>query len=289
MKRFLAIIAVLVLCFTTLPLTVFASDYGSNVMDYADVLDDSQEETLEREIRTIRDRYDFDVVIVTVDSIGSATEWDYADDYYDDNGYGCGVNRDGCLMLVYFGPDGGGAYLSTCGYGITAITDKGIDLIMDDAFPKMVDGNFYEAFRMYNSDVDYLLEMAKTGTPYDDYGDSTYGDNSWNYEPVEHTRSLGGSQLGIGGFFGAIVAWINNKRHKGQLRSVSSKYTASDYFKRDSLAITEQYDRMAGHHVNRMPIPRNTSSGPRTGSMGGGSHTHVSHSGTTHGGGGRRF
>lgn len=40
------------------------------------------------------------MIIVTVDSLNGKTVEEYADDYYDDNGYGYGENNSGILFLV---------------------------------------------------------------------------------------------------------------------------------------------------------------------------------------------
>ena len=64
--------------------------------------------------------------MVTTDSLNGKTPEAYADDLYDNNGYGFGTDCDGVLLLV--STEDWDWHLSTCGYGMTAITDDGIAL-----------------------------------------------------------------------------------------------------------------------------------------------------------------
>lgn len=60
------------------------------LVDQADLLTDTQEDSLQKELDDISNKLDFDVAIVTVDSTGSRTPQAFADDYYDYNGFGMG-------------------------------------------------------------------------------------------------------------------------------------------------------------------------------------------------------
>lgn len=63
-------------------------------------MSDSEEAKLDSEIEKIRTNYDFDVVLLTVESLEGYTPEAFADDYYDYNGYGIGDNNDGVLFLI---------------------------------------------------------------------------------------------------------------------------------------------------------------------------------------------
>ena len=72
-----------------------------------------------------------DVVIVTVASIEGKTATEYADDYFDYQGYGYGEKSDGILLLV--GMKERVWAISTHGsLGISAFTDAGLDYIKED-------------------------------------------------------------------------------------------------------------------------------------------------------------
>ena len=56
--------------------------------DDADLLTDSEEKELNQQLDTVSEEQECDVIVVTVDSLNGKTVEEYADDYYDDNGYG---------------------------------------------------------------------------------------------------------------------------------------------------------------------------------------------------------
>ena len=114
------------------------------LVDDAGLLDSSEEEELESELDEISERQQFDVVVVTVNSLEGKTPQDYADDFYDYNGYGYGSDHDGVLLLVSM--EDRDWYMSTTGYGITAITDAGREYISDQFVPYLSDGEYLEAF-----------------------------------------------------------------------------------------------------------------------------------------------
>ena len=70
------------------------------VVDNADLLTQTGENELSEKLQDISDELQFDVVVVTTNSTGSKTATEYADDYFDYNGYGRGSNNDGALFLV---------------------------------------------------------------------------------------------------------------------------------------------------------------------------------------------
>ena len=93
----------------------------SRMEDYADLLDAEAE----RNIRNLLDEksreLEFDLVIVTTESTGGKSSQDYADDFYDYNGYGWGDNYDGALLLINM--EYREWHISTTGYGMDAITN----------------------------------------------------------------------------------------------------------------------------------------------------------------------
>ena len=95
----------------------------TRVVDMADLLSDSEESSLLFKLDEISERQQFDVVVVTVGSLDGKTPTAYADDFYDYNGYGFGAEYDGVLLLVSM--EERDWRISTCGYGITALTDAG--------------------------------------------------------------------------------------------------------------------------------------------------------------------
>ena len=115
--------------------------------DEADLLSDSEETDLLAKLDEISDRQKCDVVVATVNSLEGKTAMEYADDFYDYNGYGYGEERDGIILLISM--EDRDWWMSTCGYGITAFTDAGQKYMSDKFIPMVSDGEYADAFTKY--------------------------------------------------------------------------------------------------------------------------------------------
>lgn len=242
----------------------------ARLVDRADLLSDSEEEELSGELDEISERQQVDIVVVTVESLEGASAAAYADDFFDYNGYGFGTDRDGILFLI--GMEERDWYISTSGYGITAVTDAGLEYMSEKFLPYLSDGEYAEAFHIFAVQCDDYITQAKAGAPYDI-------DNV----PTEPFSPLGALLIALtAGFVTALIA-TGVMRHG--LRSVRSQIAADSYMKRDSLRITKDYELFLYRNITRTERAKE-SSAPHSG---GGSSTHTSSSGRTHGGGGGKF
>ena len=160
MKRKLFIwIAVLCLLATSI-LPVQAAT--SRLDDDAGLLSLSEEKEIAELLDEISQRHEMDiVVVVTADSLDGLSPMEYADDYYDYGGYG----EDGILLLVSIADNDW--YVSTAGYGITAITDAGLTYMSKRFVPYLSEGEYGKAFETFAQLCDEFITQAKTGDPYD--------------------------------------------------------------------------------------------------------------------------
>ena len=236
------------------------------IVDEADILADSEEAQLESQLLEIRERLGFDVVIVTTPHTGSYSTTDYADKFYEDNGYGYGPNRDGVLLLVSM-EDGRWA-TSTAGYGITALTDYGLSQIEDELVNNLNKGNFARAFETFADRCDEYVTSAKNGYIID-VGNEPKKPFPWA------SRGIIALLVGLAGG----VAGTGSAR--SQLKTVYSQPRAGSYVVSDSFVLDpgSSRDLFLYRNVSRIPRVQNTGGKP-----GGGSITHVSPGGMTHGG-----
>lgn len=242
-------------------------DTPSRVVDMADLLSESEEKELLSQLNEISERQKLDTVVVTVNTLDGKTPMEYADDFYDYNGYGFGTENDGILLLVSM--EDRDWWISTAGYGITVFTDAGIDYIAESFLPKLSEGDYAAAFMTYAQLCDEFITQAKNGPSYD------------NGNLPKGSFDLG-LNLIIAIVVGLVVAFIITSIMKGQLKSVRFKAAATDYLKRDSMRITQSKDLFLYKNVSRRERPKESSSS-------GGSSTHTSSSGRSHGGGGGKF
>ncbi len=253
-KNTKAISGLLLIVLLVLSAGTAASAEGDLVVDFAQVFDQTQEPVLESQAQSLSDKYNMDVVIVTINDAGGKTAMAFADDYFDYNGYGRGSDRDGVLMLMDF--DNREVWISTSGATIDQLTDARIETLLDAIFDNgMTDGDYIGAATAFLDRLDKIL----TG-------------NSLSL--IEAIISLVAS-LGLGGLiYGGVRA-----SYKGRAgRPVFA------YAKNSLVGFDQATDNLARTFITSRVIPRNTG-GPGSG----GSSTHTSSSGRSHGGGGRGF
>ena len=123
MRRWISFFLLLVLLTISLPVTFAAA--LPHVVDEANLLTSHELQSLSQQAETIGDRYQVDVVILTVVSLEGKDPESYADDYYDQRGYGLGSDRSGILLLI--STESRDWAISTCGQAITWVTDQDLE------------------------------------------------------------------------------------------------------------------------------------------------------------------
>ena len=275
LRSLFAALAALVLA-VTLAAPAFAVEGGFadlyyRMYDGAGVLTEDEDNELEDALEELSLRQSFDVTIASIESLESVNAdsmEQYADDLYDYCQFGYGTDRDGVLLLVSVGDRKW--HLSTCGYGITAFTDAGIQYLGQQLTPFMAEGDYAGAFRTFVQWADDYVTAAREGHPYDV--------NTLPREPLSPMYLV--LALGIG----LVLAWVIVGVMKGQLRSVAFQENAASYVREGSMKLTNQRDLFLYRDVQRTKHVEETDS-----DSSGGSSTHTSSSGTTHGGGGGSF
>ena len=147
MKRRLFTLMLILCLVAGLTLTAYGS--SSHLVDSAGLLTGTEAANLEDTLSQISDRHNVDIVIVTVDSTDGKSPMEFADDYYDYNGY----RADGILLLLSM--EDSDWWVSTTGYGITAVTDAGLDYMSDQFVPYLSDEEFAQAFEKFADRVWY--------------------------------------------------------------------------------------------------------------------------------------
>ncbi|MBD5138962.1 MAG: TPM domain-containing protein [Ruminococcus sp.] len=267
LKKITAVLAAAVMC-TALSYPVSAEN-ADKVVDNADLLSDSEEQSLEKHILEIIERHGrkYDIAVVTVNSTDGKSAEAYADDYYDYNYYGYDSEGSGLLLLVDMG--GRNWHISTKGKGIRAFTDYGISQIGDKVASYLSDGDYYDAFKKFADQADsYIEKYESSGSAYD-----------VGNKPKDYGQMLGTSFLG-----GLVIAVIVCLCMMGQLKTAVKQTAARVYVKNGSMRVNHSRDIFLYNTVSKTKIETDSGSGG-----GGGSSTHVSSSGSTHGGGGGKF
>ena len=234
------------------------------VVDNADLLTQTEENELSEKLQDISDELQFDVVVVTTNSIGSKTATECADDYFDYNGYGRGSNNDGALFLVDMG-DRKWA-ISTSGYGIEAIVDSALDDMEEEIVPYLKSGDYDGAFNEF-ADLTYdIVNDAKNGKSYSNSTTST----TKNHKNI-------GTNLIVAFSIGAGISLIIILVYRSKLKPVKFQKEAKEYIVPGSFNLRRSDDVFLYFNITKVPIPKNNDSDD-SGSF------HSSSSGSSHGG-----
>ncbi len=251
MKKILALLLLLLLLVTP------ALADGNRVIDDADVLSASDEATLEQAITLIREKYQFDVVLLTKTSIDGKTPRYYAGDYYDDRGFGYGDKHDGIILLLVTGSGVGNRdyTIVNTGRGEKIFDDDAMYELEDAMLPSLRASNFSAGMAKFVSGVEARLEYMT---------------------PKNRTTRAAVIIFGAGLVIGLIVALIL----KGQMKTVRRKINAQSYIRDGSFQLNRVQDIYLYTTTTRRKIETSSGGGHGGGGFTGSSGTHhTSHSG----------
>ena len=266
-RKIITIIVSLIFCMT-LALPAAAMDGGEHpprLVDEAELLTGDEESSLVDKLDAVSDKWQCDVTIVTVDSLGSKTATEFADDYFDYNGYGYGNNDDGIMLVISM--ENRDWAITTHAFGIEAFTDAGQEFIINKVIPPLGNESYYEAFSIFADQCDDFLEKARAGEPYDSHN-----------LPKESHAKLYILWIIPCLIAGAILAFVLTIKEKKSLKSVMKKAGAGEYI--GKVEINEKHDKFLYRNLDKVLIRDDDD---------GGSSTHLSSSGETHGGSSGKF
>ena len=267
LKKFLFIVISVSIMSFFLSFSVSNAAKKSRVIDQADVISRSDEKKLSEKVKDIQNDK-FDVVILTVRSLGGKSAQDYADDYYDNNDYGLDSEKSGVLFLVSKGDRK--YHISTKGAGIKAFTDYGIGRVKDEIKPYLSDGEYFNACDEFLNITKDFVKAYKDGKPYDN-------DNPYNEEIDYVILEV------IALVISFVIALISVGIMRLKMNTAKPKGTASEYVKKGSFKLTSEKDIFMYSNVTKTAKPKDNDNSA------GGSTTHTSSSGSEHGGGGGSF
>lgn len=244
------------------------ADAQRKVIDEAQILSEEQEKELQEQLSAVAQTYQYDAVILTVDSCEGKSAQQFAEDYYLSQGYGFGEENDGIMMLVSMGDRQ--YYFATFGNATDIFTAYGLERMDELVSEKLSDGAYGKAFSLFADLTEEFVKEGVTQEPYD----------------VDHTyrqkMSLG-TRLVIAAVAGLIVAGSVLYVLFGQLRSVGVRDAAQEYVREGSFHVTRKRDVYLYRTVSRVRREK------PSGGEGGGGATHQTSSGGRAGGRGGSF
>lgn len=251
----------------TMPLFVFAKN-NPQICDYANLLTEDQKNILLNDINSIKSSYEFDVVLVTTNSLNGKSAQKFAEDFYTSGNYGVGSEKSGILFLVAMNDRE--YWTLTHGYGIYSFTDYSINYINSKTAKKLSDGKYFEAFKEYLETAESFLKESKTNKPYD------------TNHTIKTTKNYVIAFVVTFAISAAIAFLIAHFIKKG-MKVKNHKSKADEYIKNGSFNLTNSSDLFLYSNIITQAKSDNNDSSSKSGSS-----TH-SNNDTTFGGGGGSF
>ena len=216
-----------------------AFDTSLKVYDYAQVLSVEEELNLKKEIDLFIANHNMDMALVTVKYHEKIDTMNYADDFYDYNGFGIGNNHDGLIFVIDFTFGYTDIWMSTTGKAIQMYTDSRIDSILDSVAAQKNNGYY----KMFNTFVKRSNEFANMGIP--SYGTKEKGQINWLYIFI------------LSSVIPSIIILILIGKNK----MVKVATHATQYLVKNSVVINKRSDRFITTHTTSVRINDSSSSG----------------------------
>lgn len=289
-KQWISLFLCLAVLFCLAP-TVDAA--ASKIVDDAGLLSQEQAAALEEKAQTLAGTYQMDVVIVTVWSLDGKTSEEYADDFFDYNGYGIGNDQSGVLLLLAM--EYRDWAISTCGEAIYALTDFGIEAVFSEIAGYLSSNEYYDAFDTYLDALEPYFQAYADGEPIDGYiynydGPGTYAPGTreetvYNESDRSNSGRITWKRILISFVIGAVVAAVAVVIMRSLMNTAKPQGGAGSYMKAGSYHLRGRQDIFLYSNITKTRrAEENHNSGG-----GGGSAIHTSSSGASHGGGHGKF
>lgn len=278
MKVLKSILFTIVMVFLISPLS-YASEFIpperglSRLEDDGNLLSYDEEEALREKLDRISQETGVDVIIHTNWSLGGKTSREFADDFFDYNGYGLGENYDGILLLLSM--EYRDWAISTHGFAIRAFTTEGQDYIIEKILGYLSDGNYYKAFDKFADYAEDFILQAQNSQPYD----------IGNMPRAKVTPAV----VGAGGLISAVFggsAGLGRGASLASTHKTMKKQRGARNYQVGAAQFYNNNEKFINRTVSRTLIPRQPA---RNNSGGGGSGTWTSSSGRSHGGSSGKF
>jgi len=266
-KRTFLLLLLILLC----QMQLFAATVP-NIKDDLNYLTADDITALSERITRIQTEQSMDIAMVITDQMDGKSSMVYADDYYDQNGFGVDSQNSGLLILINMSDRE--VWISTTGRAIDYFTDARIEEMVGNVTPHLSSGNYFTALNTFLDDVAYYANEGipsgqhRVEQPSVYYGETTtYGQRALSLlmNPIVYLVAL---VISIAATFG--ITLLNKGRNTTNFRT---------YELPGSFDLKRSEDTYLREHLTRTKVQKSSST----------SSTHSGSSGTSHGGGGGRF
>ncbi len=213
---------------------VSANDSKSRLFDGADLLTAVEDNRIAKTLDDISYEFEYDVVIMTVDTIGNyQSEAAFARDAFRNGGYGMGEKKSGVILVIFKSERR--AYIEF--FGEKRLPEGTV--LLEELVPALKNNSYAQACTQFVDLVDGKLSFP------------------WL------------RNIAIALIIGLIIAFLVTSSMKSKLKSVRYQANAREYIRSGSFNLKHSRDLYLYSTVTRVARPKNNSGGSRSG--GGGS------------------
>ncbi|WP_312613398.1 TPM domain-containing protein [Oscillibacter sp.] len=267
-KTGVLLLLLLVLAFA-LPLPTLAAELDA-VTDAAGLLTDAERGELNDRAEELAAQYQCAVYIVTLEDMedmGTSDAYDLATAVYTEYDLGYGEEKSGLLLLLSMAERD--YALIAYGYGNTAFTDYGKDVLLDEeVLPLLGEDAYYEGFSAYLDTAGEYLSMARDGKPFDVENAPGYNETDGSYGVTARPKYDEGEfavRLGAVILLPLLLAGGICLYWKRQMNTAVSARTADRYIPSDGFHLTGQQDTFLYRTETRRRIENHSSGGGHAG------------------------
>ena len=246
-------------------------DNTLKVYDYADLLSDEEEKELYLKAVNFIEKYNLDMVFVTIDEnpYGNSDRDIalYAEDFYEYSEFGMNSSHDGIIILIDM--DNRAPVVTVTGEGILIYDDERKTSMNDNAFNYLADSKYYDAFLSYIKDAERYAD-AGVAPSNKDYCIDEQGEY---YKCREKEKSVNWLVTAITSVLGVLFPVV---AHTKKYRGIKVATKADTYLKESE--ITAKQDRFLTTFTSRVPVHHDDG----TGHGGGGSSISHGSGGMSH-------
>lgn len=256
------------------------------VIDNAELYREDEIAEMKTIITRIRDRYQIDIVVLTTNDVPLGTDKvtvEYADNWFEDNGYGLGEDRAGAVLITDM--TNRFNYISTMGVMIDYMSSSRIEDALD-AWDERVKESQGKAMIAELKVIEKILSRGIEEGHFR-FDEATGKRLTGLYNKLTRKEAAFSVLSGLG--LGAVVVWVVNGRYK--LKHSTYRY---DSDKNAKMQLVDNSEVLIGQKVTHTKIVSENKGGGG-GGLGGfsgsgrGSGVHISSGGHSHGGGGHHF
>lgn len=204
----------------------------SRFVDSAGLLSMSDGLYINELLDKISEKYECDVVIMTLKDTGGYDAKDHAEWLYDSNGYGQGENSDGVMLMISMSERDW--VIVTTGFCKKAVNRAARNKISLNVVPKLRDGDYADAFKTFANMSEKMISSARAGHVYHPY--------------------LLGFFISLGGAL--MIAYLTISYSGNQLKSVHAKKDADEYIKINSFKLDGMKDTLTHQSQSKIYSPQ---------------------------------